>query len=147
MGLADAESAEHGVPSSNLLITPVACPMPARAAGAPKLSGTAKIRLRPETRARQIYGCEEIAEHYFCNYEVNPAYLEPLEAAGLVLSGFSEDGAVRIAELPDRPFFVATLFQPQLSSQAGNPHPLITSFVRACGEPAMIRRQEALTYL
>jgi CTP synthase (UTP-ammonia lyase) len=132
LGLADAESAEHGVPSSNLLITPVACPMPDRAAGAPKLSGAARIHLRPGTRAAEIYGCEEIAEHYFCNYEVNPEYREPLEASGLVLSGFSEDGAVRIAELPDRPFFVATLFQPQLSVEAGNPHPLITAFVRAC---------------
>src|SRR5580658_2950980 len=134
MGLADAESVEHGVPSSDLLITPVACPMPDRTAGAPKLSGAARIRLRPGTQAWQIYGCEEIAEHYFCNYEVNPEYRAPLEAAGMVLSGFAEDGAVRTVELPDRPFFVATLFQPQLSSEAGNPHPLITAFARACGE-------------
>ena len=89
--------------------------------------------MRRGTRAWEIYGREEIAEHYFCNYEVNPAYRVPLEAAGLVLSGFSEDGSVRIAELPDRAFFVATLFQPQLSSEAGSPHPMISAFVRACG--------------
>ena len=41
MGLEDADSAEHGVPSSNLLITAVACPMPDRSTGAPNLHGAA----------------------------------------------------------------------------------------------------------
>jgi CTP synthase (UTP-ammonia lyase) len=131
MGLADADSAEHGVPSANVLITAVACPMPDRSAGAPSLHSAAKIRLRPATRAREIYGRDEVAERYFCNYEVNPAYRDALEAAGLVLSGFSENGDIRMAELPEHPFFLGTLFQPQLSSEAGHPHPLIRAFVRA----------------
>lgn len=136
MGLADADSAEHGVPSSNILITAVACPMPDRSAGAPNLHGAAAIRLRHGTRAWEIYGRDEVAERYFCNYEVNPAYREALETAGLVLSGFSDNdnGDIRVAELPAdvHPFFIATLFQPQLSSQAGKPHPLISAFVAAC---------------
>jgi CTP synthase (UTP-ammonia lyase) len=131
MGLVDADSAEHGVPSSNLLITAVACPMPDRSAGAPNLHGAASIRLRRGTRAWEIYGRDEVWERYFCNYEVNPAYREALEAAGLALSGFSENGDVRVAELPAHPFFIATLFQPQLSSEAGKPHPLIRAFVQA----------------
>jgi CTP synthase (UTP-ammonia lyase) len=131
MELADADSAEHGVPSSNLLITAVACPMPGRSAGAPNLSGAAAIHLRPGTRAREIYGCDQVSERYFCNFEVNPAYREALESAGLTLSGFSENGDVRIAELPLHPFFIATLFQPQLSSEAGQPHPLIRAFLQA----------------
>jgi len=131
MGLADADSEEHGVPSAHLLITAVACPMPDRSAGAPSLHAAGNIRLRRGTRAWEIFGRDETSERYFCNYEVNPAYREALEAAGLVLSGFSENGDVRVAELPHHPFFVATLFQPQLSSQAGRPHPLINAFVRA----------------
>jgi CTP synthase (UTP-ammonia lyase) len=131
MGLADADSAEHGVPSSNLLITAVACPMPDRSAGAPSLHAAASIRLRRGTRAWAIYGCEEVRERYFCNYEMNPAYRDALEAAGLALSGFSDNGDIRIAELPAHPFFIATLFQPQLSSEAGRPHPLIRAFVEA----------------
>ena len=131
MGLADADSAEHGVSSSNLLITAVACPMPDRPAGAPNLHGAASIHLRRGTRAWEIYGRDEVSERYFCNYEVNPAYREALETAGLALSGFSENGDVRIAELPAHPFFIATLFQPQLSSEAGKPHPLISAFVQA----------------
>ena len=131
MGLADADSAEHGVPSSNLLITAVACPMPDRTPGAPSLHAAARIRLRPGSRVHRIYGCDEIAERYFCNYEVNPAYRDALEAAGLTLSGFSDNGDVRVAELPTHPFFIATLFQPQLSSEPGRPHPLIAAFLQA----------------
>jgi CTP synthase (UTP-ammonia lyase) len=131
MGLADADSAEHSVPSSNLLITAVACPMPDRSAGAPSLHAAGAIRLRRGTRAWEIYGRDEVSERYFCNYEVNPAYRDALEAAGLALSGFSDNGDIRVAELPAHPFFIATLFQPQLSSEAGRPHPLIRAFVQA----------------
>jgi CTP synthase (UTP-ammonia lyase) len=136
MGLADADSAEHGAPSSNLVITAVSCPMPDRSSGAPSLHAAARIRLRPGTRVREIYGRDEIAERYFCNYEVNPAYRAAFEAAGLVLSGFSDNGDIRVAELPAHPFFIATLFQPQLSSEAGKPHPLIQAFVRASFDAA-----------
>jgi CTP synthase (UTP-ammonia lyase) len=31
----------------------------------------------------------------------------------------------------DHPFYVATLFVPQVSSQPGNPHPLIISYLKA----------------
>jgi len=48
-----------------------------------------------------------------------------------VLSGFSENGDLRVIELAAHPFFIATLFQPQLSSEAGSPHSLIAAFVRA----------------
>jgi len=140
MGLANADSAEHGAPSSNLLITAVACPMPGRSAGVPNLYGAASIRLRRGSRIWEIYGRDEVSERYFCNYEVNPAYREALEAAGLALSGFSENGGIRVAELPAHPFFIATLFQPQLSSEARQPHPLIRAFVDAAyGKTSGIR--------
>jgi CTP synthase len=131
MGLADAESAEHGVPSGNVLITAAACPIQPGKPGGPTLQGAARILLRRGTRAWEIYGQDEVEERYFCSYEVNPAYHGALEDAGLVLSGFSEEGEVRVAELPAHPYFVGTLFQPQLSSEAGKPHPLISAFLRA----------------
>ena len=91
---------------------------------------------------RDIYGRDEVAERYFCNYEVNPAYRGALERAGLTLSGFSENDDVRVAELPTHPFFIATLFQPQLSSEVGNPHPLILAFLEASARHAATPRPE-----
>ena len=45
------------------------------------------------------------------------------------LAGRAEPRAI---ELPGHPFFVATLFQPQVGALAGRPlHPLVTAFVEA----------------
>jgi CTP synthase (UTP-ammonia lyase) len=38
---------------------------------------------------------------------------------------------VRVVELTDHRFFVATLFVPQLSSRPDAPHPLITALLKA----------------
>lgn len=113
------------------MIVPVSCPVPNRAPGAPKLSGAAKIRILPGTRAHQIYQHEEIEEQYFCYYEVNPQYVPQFEASGLRISGVGSKGQPRIFELPGHRYFFATLFQPMLSSEPGKPHPVIVSFVQA----------------
>jgi CTP synthase (UTP-ammonia lyase) len=54
-----------------------------------------------------------------------------MEQGGVRVSGVSTDGGVRIIELPDHPFFLATGFLPQLSSTAGKPHPLLVAYLRA----------------
>ena len=70
-------------------------------------------------------------EDFRCNYGVNSEYLSALEKAGLGLSGFGEDGELRIVELPEHPFFVATLFVPQMRSTPDHPHPLLVGFAAA----------------
>jgi CTP synthase (UTP-ammonia lyase) len=50
----------------------------------------------------------------------------PLRVAGL-----DREGEVRVVELMNHRFFVATLFLPQLSSSPETPHPLITTFLKA----------------
>jgi CTP synthase (UTP-ammonia lyase) len=37
----------------------------------------------------------------------------------------------RIAELPDHPFFLATLFQPELAGDGTRPHPIIRALAAA----------------
>jgi CTP synthase (UTP-ammonia lyase) len=37
----------------------------------------------------------------------------------------------RIVELANHPFYVATLFLPQISSRPERPHPLIVAYLRA----------------
>jgi CTP synthase (UTP-ammonia lyase) len=134
MGITDADSAEHAGESTNLIIAPVACPVPNRRDGAPKLSGSCRLMIQPATRLSGVYRAREVQEQYFCNYEVNPAYYEDFRRSGLALTAFDETGALRAAELPDRRFFVATLFQPQLSSSEGAPHPLIVEFLAAAAD-------------
>jgi len=45
--------------------------------------------------------------------------------------GTDDEHGARIVELPDHPFFVATLFVPQLTSTADHPHPLILAYLQA----------------
>ena len=79
----------------------------------------------------------EAIEPYYCNYGVNPDYRLQFEASGLRVSGVGSEGEIRIVELPEHPFFVATLFLPQARSTAAAPHPLLVGYaaaIQACRE-------------
>lgn len=130
-GIADADSAEHGSETLNVVIAPVACPVPARPAGSPRLSGGSPLRIQPGSRLAAILGTTGTTEDYFCNFEVNPAYHARLQAAGMVPVAFGQQGEWRAVELTSMRFFVATLFLPQHSSSLEHPHPLLVSFVTA----------------
>ncbi|HLK34080.1 MAG TPA: hypothetical protein VKT29_13380, partial [Terriglobales bacterium] len=126
--------------SQHIIISPVACALPQRGPADPKLCGPIPgIRLIPGSRLRQIYGRDEVVEHFFCNYEVNSQYVPQLESAGLRVAARGEGGEVRAVELAEKRFFMATLFQPQLSSSPEQPHPLITGFLSAAAEFAVKR--------
>jgi len=73
----------------------------------------------------------EAIEPYYCNYGVNPDYRLQFEASGLRVSGVGSEGEIRIVELPEHPFFVATLFLPQARSTAVTPHPLVVGYAAA----------------
>ncbi len=68
-----------------------------------------------------------------CNFGLNPDYRYVLLREPLRLSGIGPDGEARIVELHNHPFYVATLFVPQLTSTPEHPHPLIAQFVKAAG--------------
>ncbi len=89
--------------------------------------------LRPGSKAAAIYGgAREISERHRHRYELNPAYRERLERAGLVISGESPDGRLaEIIELPQHPWFVACQFHPEFKSTPFAPHPLFREFVGA----------------
>ncbi len=131
MGISNAEHQEYGRPSEHYVIVPVSCPVPDRAAGAPKLSGRLRVRLRPGSRLQAIYGRNTIEEEYFCNYELNRSWQERLETAGLRISAWDEEGAARAVELEGHPFFFATQFLPQDRAGAGETHPFVLAFVKA----------------
>jgi len=72
-----------------------------------------------------------VQEDFACNYGLNPLYQDRLRTEELRVSGYDEDGAVRIVELSSRPFFIATLFLPQMRSSAEKPHPLMLAYLKA----------------
>ncbi|MGB3806354.1 MAG: CTP synthase [Erythrobacter sp.] len=95
--------------------------------------GAYEAKLSPNSHTANIYGgAETISERHRHRYEVNSAYVEPLEKDGLVFSGMSPDGLLpEIVERPDHPWFVGTQFHPELKSRPFDPHPLFAGFVAA----------------
>ena len=83
---------------------------------------------------QSLYQAEIVEEEFFCNYEINPEYEYCSMEAGLPIVARSANGEPRALESPTHRFFVATLFQPQLSSTAKKPHPVILGFLKAAVE-------------
>ena len=97
--------------------------------------GAQKCYLKPNSKAREVYGNEWIVERHRHRYEVNNNYIEQLEKAGLVFGGLSEDKKlVEMIELPEHPFYVAGQFHPEFTSTPRDGHPLFEGFVGAAGE-------------
>ncbi len=94
--------------------------------------GAQQCRLKSGTLARQMYGQEIITERHRHRYEFNNRYIEPLEKAGLVFSGWSMDGQlVEMIELPSHPWFLGCQFHPEFTSTPRLGHPLFQGFIRA----------------
>ncbi|MBI4766535.1 MAG: hypothetical protein HY787_18365 [Deltaproteobacteria bacterium] len=92
---------------------------------------TRKIKLIPRTKSAEAYERDETSEQFRCNFGLNPAFRDRLFKGPLQVSGVDENGEVRIVEIVDHPFFIGTLFLPQLSSTPSEPHPLVRSFLKA----------------
>ncbi|NCY25049.1 MAG: CTP synthase, partial [Alphaproteobacteria bacterium] len=95
------------------------------------LGGTMRLGQYPAALAenslvRAVYGdMAVVTERHRHRYEVNVAYRDRLEAAGLRFSGMSPDGVLpEIVEIPDHPWFIGVQYHPELKSKPFEPHPL-----------------------
>lgn len=138
LNLKDANTREVNPDSKNLVIDVMESQkehLKNNSYGGSMRLGAYKAILRDGTIARMSYGTKEITERHRHRYEVNPAFVGDLEAKGLIFSGRSPDGhLMEIAELPKskHPFFLGTQFHPEFLAHPLNPHPLFTSFIKAC---------------
>ncbi|GAA2906036.1 CTP synthase [Actinoplanes cyaneus] len=92
----------------------------------------AAVDLTAGSLAERLLGASRTVERYHCSYGLSPVFLDLLRAHGMRFTGHDESGEVRVAELGDHPFFLATLFQPELANEA--PHPLIRGFAQAVAD-------------
>jgi len=93
--------------------------------------GAQPVSLQAGSLAASVYGRSEIHERHRHRYEVNNNYRDRLEEAGIRFSGLSVDDLVEMIELPDHPWFMASQFHPEFTSNPRDGHPLFTSFVGA----------------
>ena len=146
-GLTGAGSSEFGepdIPLVGLMTEWIVGNETQQRSAADDLGGTMRLgayecRLESGSLANQIYGQDVIHERHRHRYEVNIAYREALESAGMKISGLSPDGRLpEIVERADHPWFVAVQFHPELKSKPFDPHPLFTGFVAAAMEQSRL---------
>lgn len=128
LGLADADDVQYDPDAATPLIVPLVC----------SLNGlTAPLHLGAETRIAGVYQRDgQVKETYHCQYGLNPDFAEVIASNDLKISAWDEEKAPRAVELPEHAFFIATLFQPELSSTPQDIHPLIHALVAATAQRA-----------
>lgn len=122
LGIEDAEHEESAPSAPTLLVSKLASSL---------VGKTQTIKIVPGSLVHRAYGREKVTEQFACNYGLNPRFQDKIEKSRLKITGVDLDGEVRVVELSDHPFYVATLFLPQIFSKPGSPHPLIVAYVRA----------------
>lgn len=118
----DVDHAENTPGTEQAIIVALACSL---------VGHENAVRIAAGTRAEAALGAQRTVERYHCSYGLDRAYLDTLRANGLVCSGTDDAGDVRIVELPDHPFYLATLFQPELAGDGSRPHPVIAALAAA----------------
>jgi CTP synthase (UTP-ammonia lyase) len=119
LGIAGAAHAETDPHGETIVVQALAC----------SLVGQERTVVPvPGTRLAAICGEEPFTGFHFCSYGL----AVPLD--GLAVAAHAEDAGVEAVELPDHPFYLATLFQPQVgTSETGVVHPLVGALLSAAG--------------
>jgi CTP synthase len=147
-GIDDADSTEFDPDCESPVIATMA-EQKAFVEGEGDLGGTMRLglypaRLKDGSVVAETYGAPMVEERHRHRYEVNNAYRDRLESAGLVFSGTSpDDSLVEYVEIPreQHPFYVSTQAHPELRSRPTRPHPLFAGLVGAA-----IARQRELRF-
>jgi CTP synthase (UTP-ammonia lyase) len=93
----------------------------------------ARVRFSRGSMLNRAYGRHESVEEYRCSFGVNGRYRRLLEGRDLLVTAVDDQDEIRAVELDGHPFYVATLFQPELRSLESNaPNPVVDAFVGVC---------------
>ena len=125
LGFEDAQHAEYDPYASDLFISELTCSLAGK---------TMTVHVEEPSGAFDLYQKGEVKEQYYCNFGLNPEHQKLIHEGGLRVVGIDQDDEARILELPEHPFYFATLFVPQLTSSLEEPHPIITAYLKAASE-------------
>jgi CTP synthase (UTP-ammonia lyase) len=127
-GIAGAGHAETDPDGESVVVGALACSL---------VGEERTVTAVPGTRLAALCGTEPFTGFHWCNYGLADGYADRLAAAGLVIGAHADDAGVEAFELPAHPFYLATLFQPQVgSSERDELHPVIAALVEASARRA-----------
>ncbi len=135
LGLRNANSREFAADTPDPVIDIMENQKGVQRKGGTMRLGAYPCVIKPGSLAQGLYRRTRIHERHRHRYEVNNAYREMLEKAGLVATGTSPDNRlVEMMELSGHPWFLGCQFHPELKSRPLDPHPLFRGLVRAAVE-------------
>jgi CTP synthase len=144
LGSEDANSTEFNAFTSHPVIDLLPEQRDIEDKGGTMRLGVYPCRLVPGSKAAAAYGEAVVYERHRHRFEFNNHYREPLQQAGMMVSGVSPNGRlVEVVELRDHPYFVASQFHPEFRSRPNVPHPLFRDFVGAVCVHAGVRSTPA----
>jgi CTP synthase (UTP-ammonia lyase) len=120
-GIPGASHAEYG-PGGTPVISLLSCSLQDQ---------TITVDFAAGSRLAALYGALQARERTACSYGLAPEAQHIANEHGMRVAATDATGEVRAIERVDHPFFVATLYQPQLSSAPGAPHPVFIGLLDA----------------
>ncbi len=93
--------------------------------------GSRRAVLKKGTLVYKIYGKEVVYERHRHRYEVNPKYIDKLESAGFIVSGYSDEGFPDFMEMKGYRFYLGTQAHPEFKSKPLEPAPLFLAFIES----------------
>lgn len=144
LGLADATSTEFNPRTPHPVISELPEQKRIEGLGGTMRLGAQDVLITPGTLASFLYSkAPTIRERFRHRYEVEPEFIDRLEAAGLVFSGrhptrpimqvmeLRRPGPDVPAGVPTHPFFIGGQFHPELTSRPLRPQPMFMGLVAA----------------
>lgn len=133
LGLTDAHSVEIDPATNHPVVTLIKDQEAIEGLGGTLQLGSYAVKLTDGTKIKTAYNGEtDIEERHRHRYEINSDYKEQLAEAGMIVSGYSEDGqSIKAIELESHPWFVACQYHPEFKSRPTKAHPLLAAFVDA----------------
>jgi CTP synthase (UTP-ammonia lyase) len=128
LGFTDADHQKSNPKAAMPLISPLGC----------GLAGVkARVKFASGSHLHHAYRTPDSVEEYHCSFGLNNRYRRLIESGPMTVTALDDQHEVRAVELDGHPFFVATLFQPEMRDPAS---PLVAAFTTACR-----RKHEKLT--
>ena len=122
LGIEELKDSNFNLYEPNNYITALSCSL---------IGQTKALKIDRASILHSVYESTDITESYNCSMELNKDFQNRLDSNGFRVIGVDENREARIVTIPDKRFYLATLFQPQLSSTAYIPHPMILAYLRA----------------
>lgn len=120
--LPEAEGVDEDPEKLMPLVTPLTCSF--RGEKAP-------LTVKEGSLLASIYGTTQVDEIFHCDYGLTDEFMGAASQGDLQISAWDSEGAPRALEIKGHPFFMGSLFQPELSSAPGAEHPILQRFLTA----------------